>query len=152
MNQKNSAEKLFLEEVTHAGKNARVATRSLQIGKLIHLIRKQLGMSQAILAKRAGVPQSTISRVENGNSIPNVVTLNKILNELKCDLVLIPVLRDSIENIRQKQARVMAERQVKYLKGTMNLENQEPDNSFTNELIKKQEKELLEKGSQLWVE
>jgi transcriptional regulator with XRE-family HTH domain len=147
------SEKLLIEEVTQAAHKAKVAARGLAIGTLIKSIRLQLGMSQKVLAKRAGVPQSTISRIEQEEREANLSTLNKILSAISCDIVIVPLLRDSIEAIRRKQARKMAERQVRYLKGTMNLEDQQPDSRFMAELIKHEEERLLQgSSSELWDE
>ena len=147
------SEKLLIEEIMQAAQKTRVAVRGLTIGALIKSIRVQLGMSQKALAKRAGVPQSTISRIEQEERDANLSTLNKILSAISCDLVIVPLLQDSIDAIRRKQARKMAERQVRYLKGTMNLEDQQPDTRFITELIKQEEERLLQgPNSKLWDE
>lgn len=147
------SEKLLIEEITQAAQKTRIAVRGLTIGALIKFIRVQLGMSQKALAKRASVPQSTISRIEQEERDANLSTLNKILGAISCDLVIVPLLEDSIDNIRRKQARKMAEKQVHYLKGTMNLEDQQPDSRFIAELIKQEEKRLLQgPNSKLWDE
>ena len=79
--------------------------------------------------------------------------MNKILGAISCDLVIVPLLQDSIDAIRRKQARKMAEKQVRYLKGTMNLEDQQPDSRFIAELIKQEEERLLQgPNSKLWDE
>ncbi len=147
------SEKLLIEEITEAAQKTRVKVRGLTIGALIKSIRIQLGMSQKALAKRAGVPQSTISRIEQKERDANLSTLNKILSAISCDLVIVPLLKDSIDIIRRKQARKMAEKQVRYLKGTMNLEDQQPDSKFIEELIKQEEERLLQgPNSKLWDE
>lgn len=147
------SEKLLIEEIMQAAQKARVATRGLTIGALIKSIRMKLGMSQKALAVRAKVPQSTISRIEQQERDANLATLNKILAAISCDLVIVPLLQDSIEVIRRKQARKMAEKQVRYLKGTMNLEDQQPDAMFIEELIKQEEERLLQgPNAKLWDE
>ena len=149
----SASEKLLIEEVMQAAYKTRVAVRGLAIGALIKSIRLQLGMSQKALAKRARVPQSTISRIEQEQRDANLSTLNKILGAISCDLVIVPLLQDSIDAIRRKQARKKAEKQVSYLKGTMNLEDQQPDSMFISELIKQEEERLLQgSNSKLWEE
>lgn len=153
MKHRSPSEKLLIEEMMQAAQKARVATRGLMIGVLIKSIRTQLGMSQKALARRAGVPQSTISRIEQEERDPNLATLHKILAAISCNLVIIPLLQDSIEAMRRKQARKMAEKQVRYLKGTMNLEDQQPDAKFIEELMKQEEQRLLQgPNSKLWDE
>jgi len=147
------SKKLLIEEIMQAAQKTRAAVRGLTIGTLIKSIRIQLGMSQKVLAKRAGVPQSTVSRIEQKERDANLSTLNKILGAISCDLVIVPFLQDSIDAIRRKQARKMAEKQVGYLKGTMNLEDQQPDSRFIAELIKQEEERLLQgPNSKLWDE
>ncbi|PJD97854.1 MAG: hypothetical protein CK425_01615 [Parachlamydia sp.] len=147
------SEKLLIEEIMQAAQKTRVAVRGLTIGALIKSIRVQLQMSQKALAKRAGVPQSTISRIEQEERDANLSTLKKILGAISCDLVIVPLLQDSIDAIRRKQARKMAEKQVRYLKGTMNLEDQQPDSRFIAELVKQEEERFLqETNSKLWDE
>ena len=147
------AERILIEEVTQHLKKAKVAIRGMPAGALIKSIRTQLGMSQQALAKRAGVPQSTISRIEQDRQDPNVSTLQKIMRALSCDLVVAPLIQDSIENIKRRQARKLAEKRINYLKGTMNLENQQPDSRFIEELLKQEEDNILKGPSaQLWEE
>lgn len=112
-----------------------------------------MGMSQKALAKRAGVPQSTVSRIEQGQRDASLSTLTKILDALSCDLVISPVLRESIEMNRRRQARKMAEKRIHYLKGTMNLEDQQPDAQFTQTLLQEEETRLLQGPDyKLWEE
>lgn len=44
------------------------------------------GISQSELSRRSGVPQKTISRMENGLSSPALSTLIKLLNTLHLDI------------------------------------------------------------------
>lgn len=153
MKHHSPSEKLLIEEVTQASKIVRKNVRGLSIGFLIKSIRKQLGMSQSVLAKRTGVPQSTVSRIEHGQSDASLSTLYKILEGISCDLVIAPVLHDSVDIIRRKQARKVAKKQVLYLKGTMNLEDQQPDPNFINELVHQEEERLLHgPNAKLWEE
>lgn len=150
---KSISQRLLIKEVTQAAEKTKMAIRGLSIGALIKSIRLQLGMSQKALAKRAEMPQSTISRIEQGQRDIGLLTLNRVLRAISCDLVIAPMLHDSIENLRRKQARKIAERQVHYLKGTMNLENQQPDVQFIEELIRQEEDRLLHvSNSRLWEE
>lgn len=148
-----NSEKIVLNEMMESGHKLKIAARGLSIGQMIEMIRHQLGMSQKILAKLAGVPQTTISRLESSKTTPNLSTLKKVLNAIFCDIVIVPVLKESIDSIRRKQARKIAERQVKYLQGTMSLEKQESDPKLIEELIKEKEEELFRsRGSKLWEE
>lgn len=153
MKKQTVSKKLLIEEVRRASKKMKASMKGLSIGALTKAIRKQLGMSQEVLAKRAKVTQTTISRVEKAEKDISVSTLQKILRELSCELLLVPLLLESLDSIRRKQARKVAEKHMKYLKGTMNLEQQQPDPRFIQELLKQEEERLLQGSSiQLWEE
>ena len=153
MNRQSTSEKLLIEEVTQASSKLRNALRGLSIGRLIKTIRVHLGMSQKALALRAKIPQSTVSRIESGSTDANLSTLNKILSAMSCDIAIAPVLLEPIDSIRSKQAKKIATRRLQYLKGTMNLEDQQPDPTFIQELLKQEEETLLKgPNSQLWEE
>lgn len=144
-------EKFLIDDVTQAARQVKYSSKALPLGALIKMIRVQIGMSQEVLAKRARVPQSTISRIERGNKDANLSTLHKILKALSCELVMVPMLLEPVDKIRKRQARKQALAQVEYLKGTMNLEGQEPDTRFVNALIEQEEQRLLQEDSNsLW--
>jgi len=147
------SEKLLLEKIAKSAHVLQQQQRGLEIGQLISLIRNQLGMSQRALAKRANVPQSTVSKIESGTLKPNVATLQKILNSVDCDLLITAVQRNSPEKIRKNQALKKATKKVFYLRGTMSLEKQEPDQELLKELIDEEVKNLLDTTtSKLWEE
>ena len=62
-----------------------------ELRKKIMLLRLDEGLSQEELAARAGMRQSVISRIENGESEPRIETVNRIAKALnrkvKIDLV-----------------------------------------------------------------
>lgn len=145
------SEKLFLDELMKTAQHLKASTRGLSLGETIAIIRTHLGMSQTILARRAKVPQSTISRIEQSHAEPNLTTLHKILKALSCELILVPMLIEPIETIRRKQAHLQAEKKIRYLQGTMSLEKQEPEQKILDELLKDKEDELLRSsGNKLW--
>ena len=151
MKRRSVAEVLLIEEITKASQKVKVAARGLGIGVLIKSIRLQLGMSQKALAQLAKIPQSSVSRIEQGQKDMSLSTVCKILEAVSCDLIMAPLLKDSIDTVRRKRARKIAEKQVRYLKGTMNLENQQPDSPFIEELLKQEEERLLKgPSSKLW--
>ncbi len=144
-----SSEKIIINEVATAGYELRRVLKGLTLGELIAMIRNQLKMSQRVLAKRAKVPQSTISNLEKSKKQPNLATLKKVFQALFCDLIIIPVMDESIENLLLQQARKKAEKRVRYLRGSMNLEKQEPDAKFIEELIKNETEEIV-RSCKLW--
>lgn len=151
MKKPNRSQKLFLEKFISYCQKIKDQQRDLEIGQLISLIRKQLRMSQRALAKRSNVPQVTISKIESGNFNPTTATLEKILNALECDLIITAIPRKSLDTILKEQAKIQAQKKINYLKGTMELEDQQPDEEFIKELIDEEIKKLLESsGSGLW--
>ncbi len=54
-----------------------------KLGKKIKLARVELDMTQADLAEATEIMQKSISRYENGLSLPSLETLEKIAKKLK---------------------------------------------------------------------
>ena len=54
-----------------------------KLGKKIKLARVELDMTQADLAEKTEIMQKSISRYENGLSLPSLETLEKIAKTLK---------------------------------------------------------------------
>lgn len=69
-------------------------------------------MSQRALAERAGVPQSTIGRIEAGATVPRAGTLRRLLRSCGYDLEVVPVLGEGIDRsqIRERLSRTPRER------------------------------------------
>ena len=151
MRKKNITESIFLDGNSESAKLLQQGMRGVVIGQFIKLIRSHLGMSQRALADRSEVPQSMISKVESNKVEPTLSTLRRILDALSCDLVIAPVLRKSIDAIRRDQAKSITEQRMRYLRGTMSLEKQEPSKKFMKRLAEQKEDELLQdSGSKLW--
>ena len=153
MGKRKITELILLQEIERKVESAKGTTRGLSIGSLIRMVRVQIGMSQLALAKRAGVPQPTISRLERGGSDIQISTLEKVLNGLACELFIAPLLQESIDITRKKQARKKAKERVNYTLGTMHLEEQAPDPAFVEALLQEEENRLLNgPNKDLWNE
>ncbi len=151
MTKPKKSEKLLLEKIAYSAHSLQRQQRGLEIGQLIALIRGQLRMSQRALAKRAKIPQSTVSKIESGQQQANVSTLEKILRAMDCDLLISAVLQNNPETTRRNQAEKKARKKVQYLQGTMSLEKQDPSQELLNELIDDEVKNLLgSTTSKLW--
>ena len=125
--------------------------KSLDIASLIQLIRKQLLMTQKQLAKRSGLSQSYIARLEAGEISPMQTTLKKVFLALSCDLVMIPIPKVNFEKIIKDQAEKIARKRINYLARTMALEKQLPDQDMLEALVKEEIKRLLtSKSQELW--
>ncbi len=57
-----------------------------KIGKFIAELRKEKNMTQAELAEKMGVTDKSISRWENGKTMPDISMLNILANELNCTI------------------------------------------------------------------
>jgi ribosome-binding protein aMBF1 (putative translation factor) len=53
-------------------------------------LREKHGFTQAELAKRSGIDQGDVSRIERGSATPNEKTLIRIADALSADLKLVP--------------------------------------------------------------
>lgn len=150
---RKKSEKLLLDEIVKTGHLLQKSQRNFQIGQLIALIRKQLNMSQHLLASRAKVSQAMLSRIESGGHNPTLATLQQILEAMKCDLLITALPQEGIETIRKNQALKKAERKISYLRGTMSLEDQEPTPDLLQELVDEEVERLLRgSSSELWDE
>lgn len=58
---------------------------------MVRLARREASLTQRALARRAGVPQPTVARIESGAVVPNVATLEKLLASCGYRLVAEPV-------------------------------------------------------------
>lgn len=54
----------------------------LRLAQLVYDARQEAGISQAVLAQRAGTHQSVISAIENGAQVPTVPTLMRLARAL----------------------------------------------------------------------
>lgn len=61
------------------------------IALIIENERKAAGISVNELSKRSGVPYSTLSQIEKGICIPQIVTAEKILNALGYEFILMKI-------------------------------------------------------------
>ncbi|MXY91707.1 MAG: helix-turn-helix transcriptional regulator [Gammaproteobacteria bacterium] len=69
-----------------------------EISKTIKAVRQAKGLSQLALAKTAGMPQSHISRIENGGVNLRLTSLTEIARALDLELTLVP--RKAIPAVR----------------------------------------------------
>ncbi|MCA1692069.1 MAG: helix-turn-helix domain-containing protein [Actinobacteria bacterium] len=57
----------------------------------VNQARRAAGLSQRELSRRAGVPQSAIARIERGQQVPRVDTLERLLKACGFELRLGPI-------------------------------------------------------------
>jgi transcriptional regulator with XRE-family HTH domain len=153
MRKAKKSEELLFKQIADSAQLLAKHQRGLSVGQLIVLIRAQLTISQRAVAKIAGIPQATLSKIESGRQQPTISSLKKILNALQCDLLITAVPRKSLGEIRRVQAEKKARKNIEYLKGTMSLERQTPSKMFLEELVEEEMRRLLDSSSsELWDE
>ena len=65
--------------------------------RLVRTTRLRAGLSQRALAARAGVPQSTVGRIETGRLIPRIDTVDRLLRAAGATLATEPDLGVGID-------------------------------------------------------
>lgn len=143
--------KLIREQLDKKLKNQFSAFHS-ELG-WIKSIREALGMSTQQLAKRVGIDQSRISRLENAEMEGDLKlsSLKKVADGLNMQFVYGFVPRNSLEDMVLEQARKVAQQRMVRVNHTMRLEDQEltndeKENSF-NDLV---QKILIENPRDFW--
>lgn len=93
----------------------------------IKLIRESIGMSAKQLAKRVGIDQSRITRLENAETEGDLKlsSLKKIAEGLDMHLVYAFVPKTSLEDMVNAQAKKIAKKRMSKASHTMKLEDQE---------------------------
>lgn len=120
----------------------------------IRVVREVLGISLKQLADRIGVNHSTVAEYEQREA-KGTITLNslrKAAEALDCELTyaLAPKNGD-FEDLRERQARLAAERMVERTSRSMELEDQEVSNKEKEEQIEELKRELLhEWDNSIW--
>ena len=120
-------------------------------GGWIQAIRTGLGMSVADLARRLDVAPSTVHRLEaseNAGTI-NLESLNKVADDLGCDVVYALVPRQDLDLVVKDQALKVAKRNFSRTQATMALEQQALQADILDKLIEQKARELSE-SNKLW--
>lgn len=64
------------------------ARRAIELGAMVRQLRLDAGLSQEELARRAGMTQPALSRLERGGGIPTITVLDRIANALHATLTV----------------------------------------------------------------
>lgn len=104
--------------------------------------RRELGLSQSVLAERSGVSLPTVQRILGGQSpAASFETTAAIAQAMGMQLDAVPIL--PAEEILEEQARKKAERLVGLVQGTSALEAQAVSARQIGQMTKKTVQELL---------
>src|SRR5579872_7586044 len=145
------SEKEFIDKVLESGRMLSIEITGHRPGVLVRAMRKRLRMNQRQLAKRIGLPQSYIAKIESGAKKPTLDTLEKVLRGLYCSYAFVLIPETDIDELIRKQARLMAQKRVRYVAGTMALEEQLPKEQDLKEMIEEETNRLIDsKTSKIW--
>lgn len=119
----------------------------------VRAIRDALGMSSAALARRLGVTDSAVRKLEDAESSDAITlaTLRRIAAALDCELQYALVPKQSLDAMRTQRAMQIAREQVQPVARSMALEDQSVDPALTETQIEEIAQALLAKpGKGLW--
>lgn len=110
--------------------------------------RKRLGMSRAVLAKRAGVSAPTVTRILTGREdsplVPNVQSIAAALGvAIRLGAEITVEEHTTVDQLRWQQAIDKAQRLVRIVQGTMGLESQAVDSATLAAMVNRTAQELL---------
>lgn len=141
----------MLDQFVSYGRRAPEGLEALSASALIRMLRNALRMTQAQLAKRAGLPQSHLAVIETGKVDMKLATLRKILKALQGELVIVARFRKEPASIVAERIREVARKKVARVAGTMALEKQTPADAMTKRLMHAEEERMSrEASSDLW--
>jgi transcriptional regulator with XRE-family HTH domain len=120
---------------------------------LIRALRAALHMTQSQLAKRAGLPQSHLARIESGKVDIQISTLRKLLGALFCGMLVAPQMKRKLDDVLEDRIKEKARKNIARISGTMALENQLPDDETIRALIRSEESRLrTHPSSEIWAD
>ncbi|MFA7255661.1 MAG: helix-turn-helix domain-containing protein [Candidatus Omnitrophota bacterium] len=127
-------------------------TKDLPIGKQVQLIREAFGMTQAQLARRCGIRQSMIARIEGDLTIDlRLSTVQKLAKGLDCKLVSRFVPEEEIEKVIDQKSLEAARKLVGLSKATAGLEKQMPEDRYIEFQVREMQQKIREKRpSSFW--
>lgn len=122
------------------------------IGQEIRRMRESLGMTQAQLARRAGMSQSTIAGIETGKRRDlQLSTIMRLAEGLDASPMIGLQPKNDIRETLEKRSLEVARKIVLATSGSAAIEMQLPDPQFVQDQIKETQKEILKKHkSLLW--
>jgi len=125
---------------------------NLPIGKQVQLIREALGMTQVQLAKRCGIRQSMVARIESDLMIDlRLSTVQKLAQALGCRLLCRLVPEEEIGKVLDQKSLEAARKLVGLSRSTAGLEKQMPEDRYIEEQVREMQLKIREnRPSSLW--
>lgn len=122
----------------------------LSIGKQIYFMRQALGMTQKQLAEKIHSKAPSLVRIEQAAVDPRISTLQRIAENLNCELLVRLVPKENLEKFVTQQANNRAQEIIRQSVGTANIEIQKPSKKSVRNEIKNLTDTLLKKRSKIW--
>jgi len=124
----------------------------LPVGKQVRLLREALGMTQAQLAKRCGIRQNMVARIESDLTIDlRSSTIQKLATGLGCRLISRFVPEEEIGKTLDRKSLEAARKLVGLSRSTAGLEKQMPEDRYMEEQVREMQFKIREKRpSSLW--
>lgn len=142
-----------MDHLVSCGKKVPEATKEFAPHVVIRMIRNALHMTQAQLAKRAGMPQSHLAKIETGKVDVQLSTLRRILRAMYCEAIVLPKFLKLPQDVLAERIKEVARRKIARVSGTMALEKQLPDDRMIRALIRSEEERLISRPSaEIWEE
>ncbi|MFA5140002.1 MAG: helix-turn-helix domain-containing protein [Elusimicrobiota bacterium] len=113
---------------------------------LIRETRSALRMTQAQLARRAGLPQSHVAKIESGRVDVQLSTLRRILQAMFCEVVVLPKFIKTPKGAVAERIKEVARRKVARVMGA-----ERPRGRMVRALIRAEEERLVSRpSSEIW--
>jgi predicted DNA-binding mobile mystery protein A len=132
----------------------RLNLRSPKLG-WVKEIRESLGMSMQDLASRLGTIKQRVEKIEKDEVAAKTTleTMKKVAEALDCDFVYFLVPKTSLEQTLKTQAHKSAQKIIKQVETTMELEKQETSSRSQKQLVERLALEmLLKEDRKIWRE
>lgn len=116
----------------------------------IRAVRTAMGMTQAELARLLKITQRSLHQLEVSETKKTIrlATLEKVAEEMNCDLVYAFIPRRPLESAYEAQAMKMAQQHVKDVEHNMRLEKQ--DHTVSKKDLDDIARELMRKNAIRW--
>ena len=145
--------RMMVDRLVSCGKKLPEATEEFAPHVVIRRIRNALRMTQAQLAKRAGLPQSHLAKIEAGRVDVQLSTLRRIFRAMYCEAVVLPKFLKSPRVALAERIKEVARLKIERISGTMALEKTLPDHKMIRALIRSEEDRLMSRPSaDIWEE
>ena len=139
-----------LDRLVAYGKNIPEAADEFSPHAIIRRVRNALRMTQAQLAKRAGMPQSHLAKIESGKVDVQLSTLRRLFRAVYCEIIVLPKFKKSPQAALAYRIQTLARQNVMR---ALSLENRRYKDKEIRALLDSEEGLLMNRpASKIWDE